>query len=158
MDDNKPPQDERTPDEFIAEIMRRDAEQAQRPAPEVTRRSWAPKLLMVFGPLFVILTVWNIARIANEPEIFSAEEELADARFTIYLAAQEIDTYRDSSGAWPSNLDLLGLAEDNLQYVLLDDDYRLTYELDDIYATYRSGEDLSPFAEASLAFEEGNQP
>lgn len=153
-----PETESRSSEDYIDEIMQRDAEQAKRQPPEVARRSWAPKALLGFGPLFVILTAWNIARLANEPVVFSTDEEQADARFTIYLAAQEIDMYRDTAGAWPSNLELLGLDGDNLHYVQLDDGYRLTFELDNIYATYRSGEDLTSFAEGYLAFERGGQP
>jgi len=150
--------DTRSADDYIAEIVRRDTEQAARPPPEAQRRPRGKRMLLILGPLFVVLSAWNVVRALDEPVVFTVQQEEADARFTIYLVAQELAAYRDTAGTLPANLEALGLEDDYLQYARADDGYRLTFELDEIYLTYRSGEDLAPFADGYVSLEDGGQP
>ena len=144
------------PDEFIDEIMRRDAELAVREPVEVRKKS-PGRLLLLLAPIAVVLIVWNIVMSAGDPEVFTVDEQEAAAKTTLFLVAQGLLVHRDSAGSLPATLEEIDLDEEGLTYRRNYDSYTLTVEANGKVFTYRSGDDLSGFAAAFATFlsEEG---
>ncbi len=114
-----------SPDRYIEEIVRRDAEAAVRSEPP-PRRGWRVPVVLASLAILAGLTAWNVVRVAREPEVFTPVQEEAGLNFTIYLVAEGIEAYRGSSGALPENLVVLGLDDDGVDYVTVDSGYLLT--------------------------------
>jgi hypothetical protein len=93
----------------------------------------------------LLLVIWNVA--GFDPA-FSQSEEDANARFTIFLVAEAVHAYRDSTGTLPASLLQLGVDQDNCIYWTDGDVYTLTMILGDREITYQGGESLLPFATA----------
>lgn len=148
----KHPSDDESPDGYIAQIMRREAElaaHAAAAAPESQkRRSRRVSVLLFLLPLLVVLTVWNLARASRPPVVFSPEEEAASVRFSIYLIAKGLDAYRRTEGRLPRRLEEVGLDVDGISYVVSDSAYVLTGVVGDDSIVYRSPDDLSRFGAA----------
>ena len=79
---------------------------------------------------------------------FSRSEEDANARFTIFLVAEAVNAYRDSTGLLPSSLESLGVDADNCIYWSDGDVYSITIDLGNREITYHGGESLLPYATA----------
>lgn len=136
-----------SPDRYLEEIVRRHAEAAVRSEPP-PRRRWRVPVVLASLAVLAGLTAWNVVRVAREPEVFTPVEEEAGLNFTIYLVAEGIEAYRGSSGALPENLVVLGLDDEGVDYVVRDSGYVLVATQDTVRVTYRSGDDLTAFANA----------
>ena len=139
---------------YVDAIMDREAELAQRRPPTAGKPSRLPILI----GLVVVLTpllVWNAYRLIATPEPFTSGEEEAAALVSIYLTAHELQLHKDSSGVFPATLTELALDDDHLQYMEAGDGYVLTATWDDGEVTFRSGEDLTRFADALDVFVAG---
>ena len=99
------------------------------------------------GALFVVLLLllWNNAG-SGRP--FTPSEEEADAYFSIFLAAEAVNAFRDSTGNLPTALAPLGADEEGFDYWTDGDLYSLTFDLGDYAVAYQSGEALLPYATA----------
>jgi hypothetical protein len=134
-------------DQYVSEIMEIDAKAAEVPEPLKKKRSWVP-VLVVLLPVFVALTVWNVVRLSREPAAFPPALEEASARFTIYLIAQAVEDYRDSTAALPPDLATIDMDEEEIDYVALDSTYMLTTTVGRTMIVYKEGEDLKWYEDA----------
>jgi hypothetical protein len=107
--------------------------------------------VLVFGllPAFLVLLGWNLTRGRATPVVFTPAEVDAGARFKIYLAAQALKAFRDSAGTWPASLEAVGFAGEGLTYELSDTTYLLHTTIGGAPFTYRSGDDLAFFRDAT---------
>ena len=67
---------------------------------------------------------------------------------TLYLTIQGIEAYHDSAGSYPTDLESLGLDDEDLEYSSIQDGYELTGATGDPGLLYRRGDDLTPYQEA----------
>lgn len=142
--------EQNTPDsreQYVSEIMEIDAKATEGPEPTKKKRSWMPALVILF-PVFVALTVWNVIRIAKDPVVFPPALEEASARFTIYLIAQAVEEYRDSTASLPPDLASIDMDEEEIDYAVLDSTYTLTATVGRTMIVYRQGEDLTWYEDA----------
>jgi hypothetical protein len=134
-------------DQYVSEIMEIDAQAAEVPDLPKKKRSWVP-VLVVLLPVFVALTVWNVVRLSREPAAFPPALEEASARFTIYLIAQAVEDYRDSTAALPPDLATIDMDEEEIDYAVLDSTYTLTTTVGRTVIVYEQGEDLTSYGDA----------
>lgn len=126
----------------ILEAKVRAAQEAEKPPPKPSRLPW----LLGLSPILVGLTLWNILRTDRGPPVFSPTEEAAALRFRIYLAAQAVLAYRDSAGRLPRSLQAIGADQEGMVYAPVEPDFLIAVEHGPWRITYRSGEDLRPYA------------
>ncbi len=139
---------EREAKEYVAEIMRQHA--ANAPKPGGPRRAGPrPALLAVLAVLLVSLIAWNLSAGRRQPVVVSPEKVEASAQLTIYIVAQAIETYRDTTRTMPRNLEDLGVDGVGITYTPARSTYTLTVEIDGTQLTYRSGESLEPYRAAA---------
>ena len=137
-------------DELAADVMEKAAEDAAR-APDrkrLTKNNKAWYVLVVLLTLLIGLTIWNIVRASSDVDLFSQAENLNGARLTVILTAQAVENYRDSTGTYPANLEMIGMDDDGLEYATDAGSYSLRLVLPTDTVTYRPGEDIAPFAAA----------
>lgn len=106
---------------------------------------------LVFGllPAFLLLLGWNLTRGSTPPQVFTPAELDAGSRFKIFLAAQALKAYRDSTGSWPGSLDAVGFGNEGLTYEIVDTGYVIQTTVGGAPVFYRSGENLDFFRDAS---------
>ena len=149
------PQNDKSPDEYVAKIMELEAEIAAMPAPTVKRRSRLP-ILLVLLPILTALLAWNIARMVYSPPVFTAEEIEMDAMFTLFVTSQGLEAFWDSAGTLPLSLESVQLEDEYLRYELLNDSiYILTVTDDTTELVYRRGEDITMLSAAADVLEGG---
>ena len=137
--------------QFVADIVKQRVEDARERKLEAVRererhhrRPW----LLVLIPLFLGLSTWNMLAAGSRPVVFSRAEREASLRFRIYLAAQGITAFRDSAGYLPPDLRTVGISADQISYAPSGTVYAIVGSEGDLQLTYRSGEDLQPYAAA----------
>jgi len=120
------------------------ARRTSRVVPEPERGKLRPFHL---GALLAVLllVVWNTTG-SDRP--YSSSEEDANARFTIFLVAEAVNAYRDSTGTLPTSLEPLGVDVTDCIYWTDGDMYSLTVDLGNREVTYHAGEPLLPYATA----------
>jgi hypothetical protein len=132
----------------VADIMKREKEAVQaaseRRHPRI--RSLLP-LLLSLAPVFLGLTIWNILRASGEPVIAPQDLE-ASVRFSIYLTAQELNAYQDSSGSLPPSLTVVGMEDDGIVYARGEAGYVLSARVGERVLQYRQGDSWASFAAA----------
>jgi hypothetical protein len=97
-------------------------------------------------PLLLGLTIWNLSRRGDMPEVFTPEELDASVRFKVFLAAQAVQAYRDSLGRWPASLAAVGMGDEGLVYQRIDSIFTVTDTSGSVPLVYHAGESLAPFA------------
>lgn len=140
--------------ELVQSIIKDKAEARERGAARVqdkAARRQRLRRILVFGlfPAFLVLLGWNLTRSSKPAEVFTPAELDAGVRFKIFLAAQALKVYRDSAGTWPPSLDAVGFAHEGLTYQVVDTSYILQANIGGAPVSYRSGDDLSFFRDAS---------
>jgi hypothetical protein len=85
----------------------------------------------------------------------SAALARASSRFDIYIIAQGLQEYRDSTGAFPATLEEADLDEEGIEYVTSGASYRLIAVEDSTSLVYTEGADLSRI-EAAFKVLEGS--
>lgn len=123
------------------------------------RGSTARRWLIALLPVLVLLTVGNVMLARRVPDLFTAEDEEAMARFDIYLAATAIAAYEAVHEEPPASLEEAGLDLPQLTYETQGAGYRLIARAGLRRIIYRQGEDLSTYApqtdaEQALVMEE----
>jgi hypothetical protein len=139
--------------QFVAEIMELEAAEANRPAVP-KKRSRLP-LLAVLCAVFVGLTAWNVVRLLRDPPVFAPALEEEATRFTIYLVAQAVEEYRDSTATLPASLELIRMDEDGIVYAPANSTYTLWATIGGTRVEYRAGEDLTRFRDAYAVLTDG---
>jgi hypothetical protein len=81
--------------------------------------------------------------------VFTPAELDAGSRFKIFLAAQALEAYRDSTGTWPESLEIVGFANEGLTYEVEDTTYIIQTTVAGAPVVYRSGDNLDFFRDAS---------
>ncbi len=151
MPDGKNAGNEPEASEYVAEIMRRHTANAQEPrGPGGPQRARSRTALL--GALAVILVsgiALNLSLALREPEVVAADKQEASARLTVYLVAQAIETYRDTTRTLPRNLEDLGVDGEGITYAPSEPTYLLTVEIGATRLVYRSGESLAPYRDAA---------
>lgn len=97
-------------------------------------------------PLLLTLTVWNVVRHARKPEVFNAAERESIIRLQMYIAAEGVEAYRDSTGRWPADLRAVGMEDAGLVYEAQGNSFAVTDTSMRVPLTYRRGDPLAPFA------------
>lgn len=109
-------------------------------------------------PVFLGLTIWNLTRAGELPEVFTPEELDAGVRFKMYLAAEAVEAYRDSLGTWPRSLAAVGMADEGLVYHIVDSSYTVADTTGGVPLVYHGGESLSLFADAYAFLAQKKRP
>lgn len=140
--------------ELVHDILKKKLEDKQRgeapkPSAAATRLRRLRLTLLTLLPVFLGFMLWNLTAARQTPVVFSPAEMDAGVRFKMFLAAQALRTYRDSTGRWPASLDAVGFAGEGLEYDVVDTSYVLTGMSGEIPFTHRAGEDLAFFRDAS---------
>ena len=142
--------------ELVQSIMKDKAEahargQGRGPGRGHAGRRERLRRILVFGllPAFLVLLGWNLTRGSKPPQVFTPAEVDAGSRFKIFLAAQALKAFRDSAGTWPASLDAVGFAHEGLTYEVVDTTYVIHTTIGGEPFTYRSGDDLDYFRDAS---------
>ena len=146
------------PWEYLDEV-RKDAEAKAAAGMAPARRRRSQLLWLV--PLFLVLAVMAVRQRMHPrpaPAVFTPVEEEASARFGIYLAVQAVKAYRDSAGVLPRSLSAVGLDGDGVEYVAGDSAFVLRTRLGARTISYRSGDDLAPYAGAYTTLRLATQP
>ncbi len=73
-------------------------------------KAWAKPAAFVLGALFIVLTVWNVGRMFQEPPP-PPEPTPFKAKQALYLGVMKIDAYRRVNGTVPQTLAEAGLPE-----------------------------------------------
>ena len=133
--------------DLVGEIVkqRKEKQQAAREA-EQDRRSQRT-LLPVLWVLMVIavgLTVWNLTRGGGGAQLqpVSPAQRAATGLVGIYIAAQAVNAYRDSTGVLPLSVEFVGAGGFGVAYGVTGTGYLLTAASDTGLVTYRSDEEL----------------
>jgi hypothetical protein len=134
--------------ELLDQIMQLDAEHNERSPVPQQRRNLSRRILVVCLLVLVAVTSWNIMQIFRVPAAVSLVIEEESARLLIYLAAQAIDEYRDSTKTLPTSLDAIGVDQSAIEYEMIDSTYTLTAVVGPTTLTYRDGDELSRFRDA----------
>jgi hypothetical protein len=127
--------------QLLAEILRQKAAEDLRRAAPRRRRSRAV-LLGVLGALFLGLSAWNLVRGDPHPEPFTPEQQDASLRLQVYLAAQALELYRDSTGVYPPTLSVVDADQAGLVYLPSDSSYTIVAAAGPVQLTYQQGDDL----------------
>ena len=135
---------------FVDEIMQREREEASRVPAEPPRRSRG-RSLFVLLPVLVGLTTWNVLTMTRATRSPAPPIESEAARLTLYVVAQAVDEYRDSSGVLPTTLSHVGFGDEGIEYARLDGSYTLTANIGANRIVYRAGEDLAEYWVANQA-------
>jgi hypothetical protein len=142
--------------ELVHSIMKdksdeRARERGQTQAHDKGTRQERTRRVLVFGllPAFLALLGWNLTRGGTPPAVFTPTELDAGSRFKIFLAAQALKVYRDSTGTWPPSLDAVGFGNEGLTYELVDTTYVIQTTIGGAPVFYRSGDNLDFFRDAS---------
>lgn len=154
-EDKHPPPESRA---YLEDIMKQEVEDLQerrRIRAKHGEKGPLRKTLAVLLVILVILIGLNIARMAMAPDPFTSAQEQASAALTVYLVAQGIEAYRDSTGSLPVDLESLDLDEEGLTYSVQDAGYVLQYDEDGVVVSYRSGESYAPLIASYEMLEAG---
>lgn len=142
--------------ELVHSIMKdkveeRERQRGQGQAQDQVARRERMRRILVFGllPAFLVLLGWNLTRGGTPLQVFTPAELDAGSRFKIFLAAQALKAYRDSTGEWPASLDAVGFGGEGLTYALADTTYTIQTTIGGAPVVYRSGDDLQFFRDAS---------
>jgi hypothetical protein len=152
---DRPPAESR---EYLEEIMKQEVEdsrQRQRIRRMRGRKNPRYKALGILLLVLVILIGLNVVRVLTAPDPFTPAQEAASAGLTVYLVAQGLEAYRDSTGFLPTDLESLDLDEEGLRYTVQDPGYVLQYQEEGLTVSYRSGESLTPLIAAYDVLERG---
>lgn len=126
---------------LIDDIVRQAEERAAAPtpAPRRTEGKWLGRALSVAIPLLTVFTIGNIATLysrAGPPDPADA----AALRFELYLLAEEIEHFRESSGGLPESLEELGFEDPALTYSLDGVAFSLSANDEGMIVNYRPGD------------------
>lgn len=148
---DEPKDPPRKPWEYVDDLVRDQAAREIATA-EARREQLRPRTSLRYTlplvALLAALAAWLGLRPTTPPEVLTPREQDASQRLTIYLTAQAVQHYRDSTGVLPPSLGPLGLAEDGVAYEPRDSAYVLRVTATLHVLEYRSGDDLAPFAAA----------
>jgi len=155
----KPPEKHRLsrPDmaaQLVADIIQQKVTEIKQERAEVQETVKRKKRRSVFWyfagllPLLTGLTIWNLSRRGELPEVFTPEELDASVRVKIFLAAQAVQAYRDSLGRWPTSLAVVGMGDEGLVYERTDAIFTVRDTTGGVPLIYHAGESLAPFANA----------
>ncbi len=133
--------------DLFDQILELDAASADRPK-RLTNNKWPVRILVVSLAILVPLTIWNVIQLTRVPVSISNIIEEESTRFSIYLAAQAIEEYRDSTGALPPSLEMLGAEEEEIIYEPADTTYVLSASVGKLNLVYHMGDDLTSYREA----------
>ena len=138
--------------QLVADIIhqkhdaKRRAEETARMAVVRRRRRGRGWYFLVALPLFLGLTVWNLARATHPPAVYTASELESAVRFRMYLAAQAVEAYRDSLGRWPATLTDVGFGDAGFAYTSTSRGYEITDTSSAVPLSFRYGDMVEPFA------------
>ena len=99
-------------------------------------------------PLLLGLTIWNLARAANPPVVYTAAEIESGVRFRMYLAAQAVEAYARTTGRWPTSLAVVGFGDDGFTYTAGGATFEIVDTSSAVPLSYRRGDMIEPFANA----------
>ena len=149
--------------QLVADIInskvedRKRGEEAQRA--DRVRRKRRNKAWYFLGalPLLLGLTAWNVVRASSQPPVFNAAERESVIRLQMYIAAQGVEAYHDSTGRWPADLRAVGMGDAGLVYELHEGSYAITDTSMSVPLTFRRGDPMAPFAAGYAELKHGTQ-
>jgi hypothetical protein len=103
----------------------------------------------------VVLALTGLYAISEHRKSFitSAPMNEASRRFSIYLIAEGLRAYRDSTGTLPATLEQAGLDEEDIEYVTDGTSYRLVAVGDSTSLVYVEGADPARYGSAFKVLE-----
>jgi hypothetical protein len=138
--------------QLVADIIHRKVDEARRTQEAaqqavVRRRQRSRAWYFLFAlPLLIGLTTWNLVRATRRPAVFSPSERESAVRFQMYLAAQALQAYHDSTGRWPADLRAIGMEDAHFVYERRDGDFTITDTTSTVPLVFRHGDPLAPYA------------
>ncbi|MDH5804080.1 MAG: hypothetical protein OEZ54_02775 [Gemmatimonadota bacterium] len=132
---------------YVSEILQQAGSKPTSTPLSETKRNFVPLFIVLFF-ISVALTAWNLAGLASDYDVVTPQEELTYARFLIFTAIQEVNFYRDSAGALPTDLTFADSEDEDLAYSVNGSAFWIGYSGGDINLEYRDGDPLAPFASA----------
>ena len=100
------------------------------------------KLLAVLVAILIVVVVWDIVLQMRGPAPPSPDVQARVAALLLFDAARAIERHRTASGSLPSDLSSLQLPSAGYEFARADTGYSVSVRLEDVSATYRSGDDL----------------
>lgn len=130
--------------EYVDAIVQHDAEVAAAgPPPTRAKRSRLPVLLGLL-PILIGATAWNLSVLYSDAEIFTPQQTEASGYFSILVAYEEIEAYRDSTGGLPPSLEAIGADDTGLRYAPNGGAYVLTMMVGGTLVSFKDGDDITP--------------
>ena len=126
-----------------------DAKQAKVDADKERKKAKSRMpLLLALLPLLLGLTAWNVLSAGPPRSTLSYADQVASAKFRIYIAEEAIEAYRVAHGAYPANLTQVGADWEGLHYAATESTWSIVTRVDSITITYRRGDPLAPYSTA----------
>jgi len=136
----------------VGRIMKRASEIEELSSTPRQRRSKKP-LAGVVAAIFLATTTLNVVNtLRGSQAAVDPQGEVTNIRFEIYVAAQNINAYREKNGQLPSNLKMRSLIDDGITYMRHGDTYTLMGMAGEEAVHYADGEDLEAYAAAAERF------
>ncbi|HEX9692419.1 MAG TPA: hypothetical protein VGA22_10005 [Gemmatimonadales bacterium] len=152
-----PPEQRKTAGNIVAAIMEEAAEKAaaQAAAKQVKGKRHST-IVFILLPILIALVSWNVVRTMNPSEPFDSEDLSDGARMAVYLAADAVIAYRDSTGTLPRGLSVVGLGDLPVTYEVEASGFTVSTSVSGRVVSYRSGQDLRAFV-GDLALPRGTR-
>ncbi len=133
-------------DDLAAAVVQHQGkrEQNRKKRTRVDRPRIHPVLLLALMALLGFL-VWLNSADSTEAYTIPTQISLQER---IYVTVLALDAAHDETGAYPADLEVVGLDDEGVVYSRGRDGYTLTAEKEGVRVEYRSGEDLEPFRAA----------
>jgi len=104
-------------------------------------------ILLVLLLALALLLAWN-SYSYRRAETISPEMADASLKGSIYLTVLALEAEFEDTGAYPSDLESIDVAEDEVTYFPTGNGYRLVAADGDLSFEFRSGDDLGPYRTA----------
>jgi hypothetical protein len=100
------------------------------------------KLLVVLVVILIALVAWDVVLQMRGPAPPTPEVQARVAALLLFDAARAIERHRAASGTLPVDLSTLQLPDAGYAFMRADTGYSVSVRMEDVSATYRSGDDL----------------
>jgi hypothetical protein len=144
-----PPDDEKLK-ELVSAVAdsQKEAGERARAAAEAYRKQRGKHARLPFLLLLVAIAtgVLVVTRLATPSPLPVSPAQ--SARETIYVTVLALNAEFEETGAFPEELEAIGMDEEGLTYTMASEGYTLVMEEEGFTVEYSYGEDLTPFQEA----------
>lgn len=136
---------------YVDEILEQDARLRAGPPVSRRRRIGGTVAFVMALPTFLALTAMNFMAARRPVEALTPQAAAHEAQVGIYLAIQQIEAYRSTTGQLPSGLAEVGADGPGLVFTRGPQGYELVAQVEGATERYRSGEDPLRFETAATS-------